>query len=152
MINKKLEITRTKHLEHLGRVTPFIFAIYSFQCFLMNSILQENLTYWFITMAMCICGFLGLFYIYDLNQKITIHPNAIELKWSPFYAQKIIYYSEIVSVDASDIDQSFANIRIELRNKKSINLYFVDSPELVVHTINKFLIIPEENFVLKEAA
>ena len=131
---KKLEfcLSREKHLDHMVKVVPFIVFAYAIQCYFIMKFGPEGFALnGLFFLGGCLISMISAFAIYDLTHLVTFEENAltISIKWLNYV--QTYHYSELTTIEVSDIGQPFATIRFTTDSGKKFGFYFVDDADKI---------------------
>lgn len=128
-------VTREKHLDHMVKVTPFIVGGYLLQCYMIVHLkLAGFATNTLFFLGFCLITMIAGFVTYDLKHKVNFFDESLEIDWM---GKKNINYTDILSVEISDEEQSFATLRIECRDSKKYTFYFIDDADKIKEWIKE---------------
>jgi hypothetical protein len=130
-------MTRNNHLIHMTRVLPLLAIIFMAQCFFIPQAfpeLQLGNLYFVMSVALC-CGVMAL-YLYDTQIQIFIKDQNLHWQIPIFKIKKTYSLLELNTIDVFDPEQPFSNLKLSFgKNKKILNLYFIDNPEKVIKVL-----------------
>ncbi len=123
----QFHVTREKHMDHMVKVTPFIVCGYFLQCYLIVHLkLSGFATNTLFVLGFCLVTMIAGFVTYDLKHKVHFAENSMMIDW---LGKKEIFYHEILSMEVSGEENSFANLTIVCSNSKKYTFYFIDEAD-----------------------
>lgn len=129
-------ITREKHLEHMGRIVPFISMIYIFQCFLFSrfemDIIGPNAL---LIMGVSLAFMISCIYFYNTQHQVIFYEDHLEMSF--LFLHKKIMYSEIKAIHTTEEDLNFSTLVLELKSRDTFAIFFVDEAKKVKKWLEK---------------
>lgn len=131
-------ITRENHAHYMGKLAPFLLAVYLLQTWFYSRLLSP-------TWAYDISVFLGIglilivaaFLAHDYCYVATLGEREIGFKLRPFPYERALAYREIDEVKVIPTRLPFAHIRLTTDEGRNIWLYNVDNAHQVARTIEE---------------
>jgi hypothetical protein len=126
--NTPFTLTREKHLDHMVKVIPFIVLMFGIQGYVLTKIHEGLGGAAILVLAGCLISMITAFITYDVKHQVTFFESHFEIKFLGLH--KKIMYSEVLSVQISESNQTFASI--QLRTKQGAHrFFFVDDADSI---------------------
>jgi hypothetical protein len=137
-------LTREKHLDHMTKVVPFIVMMFGIQGYLLTKINESLGTSAIFVLAGCLISMITAFITYDVRHQVTFFESHLEIKFLGL--DKKIMYSEVLSVQISESNQTFASLQLKTKQGHH-RFFFVDDADAI-----KAFLESQKNHKLKAAA
>lgn len=129
MNNPLAKVGRENHLNHIVNVLPIITVVFGVQCYIMSRITTAGE---FGDFPLYLAGTLilfisGLFY-YDKNHHVIFYQDHMQISFSLFGTNKIVYYKDIREIIGPEEECKFSSLLVKTREQGNIILHFVDYP------------------------
>ena len=132
MNEKKFEVGREKHLDHLVRVVPFIVLLYAFHCyFIMQLVPVDFVINGQFFLGGCLGFMIGCFISYDLTHVVTLGENSLDIKVAWLNYHRSVCYSDVAAILISEPGQTFATVTVITQSGTKYSFYFVDDADKI---------------------
>jgi hypothetical protein len=123
--NPPFQLTREKHLDHMVKVVPFIVLMFGVQGYVLTKIHEGFGGGAIIFLAVCLVSMITAFITYDVKHQVLFSEDFFEVKFLGLH--KKVMYSDIVSVQISESNQTFASIQIRTARDRHTFLFADDA-------------------------
>lgn len=127
-MEKKHQLTREKHLNHLVRVVPLLCLAYGIQSYMMMSFAKGGPTG---TLVLLLGVSLALSVValvtYDNHHVVTWDAAGFGLRAPWTFGEKSFTRDDVATVDVIGEPEEFQTVIVQLKNRRRLRFYFVDN-------------------------